>query len=299
MAITDGTFDAAEFEAAVTANPALLDQVRPGLTKLGLTPYSQTEFDGALNTKIGEKTNEIYSGLDKDLLESSGMAKASGTEKTFNYLKRVVGELRGATTPLQEKIATLEKAIADGGGDATLRAQLKQLQDKETQYQADLKDRDTKLFQKDVALDIRDGLRELKFDTSVKESLRKLAINNATAEIMALAVTEKDAAGTENIRYVRNGSVLLDKEGKPATAAFLLTEQLADVLDAGQGGQGGGAGGGQGGGKGGKVTVPDTLPADVKNQSQLIDYLLKLGVPNETEEFDKAFDKLSKGLPLR
>ena len=57
--------------------------------------------------------------------------------------------------------------------------------------------------------------------------------------------------------------------------------------------------GGAGGGKGGKVTVPETLPADVKTQSQLMDYLLKLGVPADTDEFDTAFGKLGKGLPLR
>ncbi|NML67610.1 hypothetical protein HHL22_20610 [Hymenobacter sp. RP-2-7] len=300
MALTDDTFTVEEFQAAVAKNPALKDVAIASVKHLGLTPYTQQEYDAALSTKIDEKTNEIYSGLDKDLFETSGMAKASGTEKTYNYLKRVVGELKSAPTALQTKITELEDAIKNGGGDATLRAQLQQLKDKETQYQADLKDRDTKLFQKDVALDIRDGLRELKFDPTVKESLRKLAISNATANIMALATVEKDAAGNENIRYVRDGKVLLDKDGKPATAKYLLeTEELTDVLDAGQQGQGGGAGAGGQGGKGGKVSVPEVLPGDVKTQSQLIDYLLKLGLAQETDEFDTAFDKLGKGLPIR
>jgi len=295
MAITDGTFDAAEFEAAVTANPALLDHVRPGLTKLGITPYTQQEYDTALNTKIGEKTKEIHSAYEKDALELTGVAK-QGNEKAYVYLKRAVGSL---LTERQQKISDLEKAIADGGGDATLKAQLQQLQEKEKTYQADLKDRDEKLFGKDVDLDIRDGLRSLKFDGSVKESLRKLAINNASANVRKLATLEKDAAGNENIRYVRDGKVVLDKEGKPATAEFLLLEELADVLDAGQPGAGGGAGaGGAGGGKG-KITVPETRPATVKNQGQLIDYLLQLGLAQDTEEFDTAFGKLSTGLPLR
>lgn len=293
MAITDGTFDAAEFEAALTANPALLDHVRPGLTKLGITPYSATEFDTALGTKIGEKISEVHSAYDKDIQALTGETKG-GTEKSYDYLKRAVGVV---LTARQTKIAELERTIADGNGDATLKAQLDQLKDKETQYQADIKDRDTKLFQKDVALDIRDGLRELKFDGSVKESLRKLAIGNATTNIMELATTEKDAAGNEHIRYVRDGKVLLDDKGQPATAAFLLTKELTDVLDAGQSGAGGGGSGGAGGGKGGKVNVPDTRPADVKTQGQLIDYLLKLGVPQDTDEFDTAYEKLG-GLKL-
>ena len=297
MAITDGTFDAAEFEAAVTANPALLDQVRPGLTKLGVRPYTQQEYDTDLNTKIGEKTKEIHSAYEKDALELTGIPK-QGNEKAYVYLKRAVGSV---LTTRQSKIAELETAIATGGGDATLKAQLDQLKEKETQYQTDIKDRDTKLFQKDVALDIRDGLRGLKFDGTVKESLRNMAIKTATANVLALATLEKDAAGNENIRYVRDGKVILDGEGRPATAAFVLTQEaeLKDVLDLGQPGAGGGAGGGQGNGKGGKVTIPETVPADVKTQAQLIDYLLKLGVAQETEEFDTAFEKLSKGLKFR
>lgn len=295
MAITDGTFDAAEFEAALTANPALLEHVRPGLTKLGITPYTTAEFDTALGTKIGEKTSEIHSAYDKDIQALTGETKG-GTEKSYEYLKRAVGTV---LTARQTKIAELEKTIAEGSGDATMKAQLEQLQKKEEQAQKDIKDRDTKLFQKDVALDIRDGLRSLKFDGSVKESLRKLAIDNATNNIMALATTETDAAGNQSIRYVRDGKVLLDDKGQAATAEFLLTKELADVLDAGQPGAGGGGTGGAGGGKGGKVAVPDTLPADVKTQSQLMDYLLKLGVPADTDEFDAAFGKLNKGLPLR
>lgn len=293
MAITDGTFDAAEFEAALTANPALLDHVRPGLTKLGITPYTATEFDTALGTKIGEKISEVHSAYDKDIQALTGETKG-GTEKSYDYLKRAVGTV---LTTRQTKIAELEQTIANGNGDATLKAQLDQLKEKETQYQADIKDRDTKLFQKDVALDIRDGLRELKFDGSVKESLRKLAISNATNNILALATTEKDAAGNEHIRYVRDGKVLLDDKGQAATAAFLLTKELTDVLDAGQSGAGGGGSGGTGGGKGGKVHVPDARPADVKTQGQLIDYLLKLGVAQDTDEFDAAYEKLG-GLKL-
>jgi hypothetical protein len=297
MAITEGTFDTAELEAALTANPALLDRVHPALAKLGFKAYSDQEFQAeqkkGVDKEIGAKIEAVHSAYDTDIQTLTGKTKL-GTEKTYDFLKRAVGE---ELTARQTKIAELEKTIADGSGDATMKAQLDQLKEKETQYQADIKDRDTKLFQKDVALDIRDGLRELKFDGSVKESLRKLAITNATSNILALATTEKDAAGNEHIRYVRDGKVLLDDKAQPATAAFLLTKELADVLDAGQTGAGGGGTGGAGGGKGGKVNVPDTRPADVKTQGQLMDYLAKLGVPGDTDEFDAAYEKLG-GLTL-
>jgi hypothetical protein len=45
--------------------------------------------------------------------------------------------------------------------------------------------------------------------------------------------------------------------------------------------------------------VPETLPGTVKHQGQLMDYLLQLGLATGTDEFDTAFEKLGKGLPLR
>lgn len=88
---------------------------------------------------IGQKTGEIYGGLDADILSASGIAK-NGTEKTYDYAKRVIGEIKakaGDSAQLQSQIADLtkEKARLEGelakGGDAEIRKQL-------TQAKADL-----------------------------------------------------------------------------------------------------------------------------------------------------------------
>ena len=297
MALTDNNFTVEEFQAAVAANPALKDVAIASVKHLGLTPYSQAEFQNALtgevDKQIGSKINEVHSAYDKDILELTGETKG-GTEKTYDYLKRAVGSV---LTARQTKIADLEKAIADGATDPTLKAQLVDLQKKEATWQEKEKTFGTTLFEKDVLLDLRLGQVGIKLNDALPESLRKLALQNAEQKVLAMAKAQT-TDGKTTIVYLKDGQVAL-KDGQPATAGDLLREELKDVLDTGQQGQGGGAGGGQGGNKGGKVTVPDTLPADVKNQGQLIDYLLKLGVPNETKEFDEAFAKLGKGLPLR
>ena len=46
------------------------------------------------NAVIAKKTGEIYGGLDADILAASGIGK-NGTEKTFDYAKRVIGEIKG------------------------------------------------------------------------------------------------------------------------------------------------------------------------------------------------------------
>ena len=84
---------------------------------------------------IGQKTGEIYGGLDADILAASGIAK-NGAEKTYDYAKRVIGEIKGQAgnaAELQTKVSELEKektrlesVIAKGGGDAETKRQLDQ-----------------------------------------------------------------------------------------------------------------------------------------------------------------------------
>lgn len=99
------------------------------------------------NSVIAKKTGEIYGALDADILAVSGIAK-NGTEKTYDYAKRVMGEMKtkaDGATGLQSQIdsltkerARLEKAIADGAADAETVKALKQakadLQNVTTQF---------------------------------------------------------------------------------------------------------------------------------------------------------------------
>jgi len=293
MAITDNTFAPEELTAAIAANPTLIPHLVGAVKSSGYIARTADEE----NKFIGDKTKELYDGLDKDLFDTSGVAK-NPTEKTYDYAKRVVGGLKTslteATTPLQTKIAELEKQIKDGNGNETLKAQLEQLQEKEKKYQEDITDRDTKLFQKDVMLDIRDGLRAVELNKTLPESLRKLAVNDATNAIVGMAKLQKNADGTESVVYIRDNKVALNKDGQPATAADLLQELLKDVIEAGQLGAGGGAGAGGTGGAsgGGRKAVPTSLPATVKTQGQLHDYLKEYGLIADTEEYDKAWDAL-------
>jgi|GEM_PF-3088892 len=301
MAISDNTFDAAELDAALTANPALKDHVLASVKKLGFTPYTKDEFDSELGKQIGAKTSELYTGLDNDIFTASGIAK-EGTEKTYDYAKRVIGGLKSAPTALQQKITDLEQKIAQGSGDATLKAQLEAAQAKEQEYQTKLQQAQTESFQKDVKLDVRDGLRGLKFDPTVKESVRNVLVDNATAQIISMAKVQDNADGSKQVVYVKDGKTLLNKENLPADASFILSDLLKDVLDTGHQGQGGGAGrndNGSGLNDDGTVKVPDTRPATVTTKMQVNAWLLGLGVKKDTKQFDEAYAKHSQGLPLQ
>ena len=63
------------------------------------------------NSVIAKKTGEIYGGLDADILAASGIAK-NGTEKTFDYAKRVLTEFKTkveGANGLQSQIDSLAK----------------------------------------------------------------------------------------------------------------------------------------------------------------------------------------------
>ncbi len=45
------------------------------------------------NSVIAQKTGKIYGDLDADILAATGMAK-NGTEKTYDYAKRVLSEFK-------------------------------------------------------------------------------------------------------------------------------------------------------------------------------------------------------------
>lgn len=298
MAISDKTFDAAELDEALATNKGLVDHVLNAVKKLGYTPYTESDFNAALGTKIGEKTSELYTGLDNDIFAASGIAK-EGTEKTYDYAKRVIGGLKTAPTALQQKITDLEQKIANGSGDATLKAQLEALQTKEGEYQQKLTAAEAKLFEKDVKLDVREGLRDLKFDATVKDSVRNVLVDNATAQIVGMAKVQKNADTTEQIVYVKDGKTILTDKDVPADAAYILRDMLKDVLDTGHQGAGGGAGRDDKKPElddKGEVKVPEARPATVTTKTGVNAWLIGLGVKQGTEAFDKAYAKHSQGL---
>jgi hypothetical protein len=101
-----------------------------------ITEMSRNDEDSV----IGQKTGEIYGGLDNDILATSGIAK-DGTEKTYDYAKRVITTLKqGADSSaakqkevdaLTKEKTRLEGVIASGGSDAETKKAL-------TKAQADL-----------------------------------------------------------------------------------------------------------------------------------------------------------------
>ena len=149
------------------------------------------------NSVISRKTGEIYGGLDADILAVSGIAK-NGTEKTFDYAKRVLTEfktkvegangLQSQIDSLTQEKARLEKAIADGTTDEETAKALKQakadLQSVTTQYN-DLKTKydqaeqthTNEVFGIRVETALQTATAGLKFKAGLPESATKVLLD--------------------------------------------------------------------------------------------------------------------------
>jgi hypothetical protein len=189
-----------QFSNVLRANAALA-----GLTDEQLTAITTLSVNDE-NSVIAKKTGEIYGGLDADILAVSGIAK-NGTEKTFDYAKRVLTEfktkvegangLQSQIDSLTKEKARLEKAIADGATDAETAKALKQakadLQSVTTQYN-DLKTKydqaeqthTNEVFGIRVETALQTATAGLKFKAGLPESATKVLLDQAIAKIKGM-----------------------------------------------------------------------------------------------------------------
>lgn len=214
---------------------------------------------------IAAKTGEIYGGLDNDILATTGMGK-NGTEKTYDYAKRVMSELkskadnadalRTQVNSLTQKNASLEKSIAEGNGNEQLNKELKQakadLASVTTQFnelQQKTKQMEDKFVQdlQNERIDsaLQGAKANIKFRPELPESATKVLLQQAVDKIKGM---NPELIETEQGRTLvfkdANGAILRNQATNlnPYTAAELLNRELEqmDVLDKGRQAAGGG-----------------------------------------------------------
>lgn len=308
MPITENSFTAAEVQAAVTANPALLAELKTGLTPLGHHAIPKDEYATFIETErnkiAGEERSTIYGTLDRDVLEVTGIAKASGDEKTYDYVKRALNTYKAGETALKGEVATLKEKIASGSTDQATKDALAQAQADLKKYQEEEKPGyETQLFKKDVELEYALGIRSLKLRADLPKVLVEPALAAAKAELMSMA--KKTAEGT--IYFVdKDNKTVLDGTA-PATAEFILKTKLAEILDTGKNGAGTGTGapgaGGTGAGASTGVKNADgndiVIPEGVKSKVELHEFLMTQGLSANSKEFNELYTKHGEKLPLR
>lgn len=279
---------------------------------------------------IGQKTGEIYGGLDADILAASGIAK-NGTEKTYDYAKRVIGEIKnqaGNATQLQNQIAELTKeknrletALANGGADAETKRALaqakadlanvtKEFTELKTKFDSSEETHAKELMNARMESDFASASSGIKFKADLPQAVTKVLMEQAIAKVKGMNPEYiDDGNGGKVLAFMQNGTPLRnpDTNLKPYTAAELVVKELKTmgVLDTGR--KQTGSGTGEQGGEGGGAAV-DISGARTQNEaSEIISKgLMAQGMTIGSDDYQKAFDEAwktnhetLKGLPVR
>lgn len=300
-----------------------------GLTdaqKLAITTLSSNDEATVIGTKIGA----LHGQYDADIFSISGIGKADG-EKTYDYLKRVLGEyktkLDGTKTlsaqleAKKKKVTELETKLAAGGSDEAVKQQLKDARHQVTQLQAQLtaktgeldkakKDYEQKEKDLQVGFAFTNATAGIKFKADVSEPVKKILLAAAKDEILAKGTPDFVDDGNGGKKLVLRdaaGNTLNNPKNNlnPYTIEELVMEtSLKDVIDTGKQQSGGGTG----------PTKPDkhqTVNLDLstaKTQQeadvQIENYLLSTGLTRDNVEFgNKALEIRNENnvsdLPIR
>lgn len=300
-----------------------------GLTdaqKLAITTLSSNDEAAVIGTKIGA----LHGQYDADIFSISGISKADG-EKTYDYLKRVLGDyktkLDGTKTlsaqleAQKKKVTELETKLAAGGSDEAVKQQLKDARHQVAQLQTQLtakteeldnakKDYEKKEKDLQVGFAFTNATAGIKFKADVSEPVRKILLAAAKDEILAKGTPDFVDDGNGGKKLVLRdaaGNTLNNPKNNlnPYTIEELVMEtSLKDVIDTGKQQQGGGTKSNQSSDH--RTFNLDLSTAKTQQEAdiQIENYLLSTGLTRDNVEFgNKALEIRNENnvsnLPIR
>ena len=280
---------------------------------------------------IAKKTGEIYGGLDADILAASGIAK-NGTEKTYDYAKRVIGEIKGQAgnaaelqkqvTDLTNEKSRLEGIIAKGGADAETKRQLEQTKndlanvtnqfnDLQGKYDKVIADHAKEMFDSKLESEFAKATAGIKFKADLPASVTSVLMQQAISKVKGMNPEYiDDGNGGKILAFMENGAPRRNPGNnlRPYTASELVAAELKamGVLDEGRKATGTGTGEGEGGG--GSHETADLSGARTQDEAReiLVKQFMGQGLVNGSKEMDAAIAKawkenwdVLKTLPIR
>lgn len=309
----------------LAANTALT-----GLTEAQIVAITQMSMNDE-NTVIGTKIGALHGQYDADVLGITGIAK-NGTEKSYDYVKRVLSEYKtkvesanAIQTQLDKAkadVAKLTKQIADGEGNEAIKQQLKDSKNQVTQLQSQLTAKDKELTDQKTKYESQiksthvdyafaAATSGIKFKTGITDAVQKVLVQSAKAEVLAKGTPDfiDDGQGGKKLVFRgTDGNVLNNPNNNlnPYTAEELLMEtSIKDVIETGKQQLGSGTKplGGQGVGNG--LTIDLTgIKNQVEADKAIEAYLLANGLTRDSAEFAEQSmqirnDNNISNLPIR
>lgn len=265
------------------------------------TPDEQaTLLENFKNTSIDaferNRITEIYNDLDKDFFNATGIQKQKGPDspKTYKFWPDVAKKLKEEADAAK---AEAEKLKAGGSPDLAkeIEALRKASIEKDNEWREKYTKLEGSLAQKDVENTLDMALRGLKF-SNMPKTVVDTFIENVKSKLSA---SGKMIEG-KLVFMDSSGNPRINKETfKPYTADELMALELDPIIDKSDSKKGGGTTF-QKSVKDGKVEITVSVPPSVRSKVELTEYLIKTaGIPMNTPDFNAAYDKYGKDLPLK
>lgn len=285
-------FEAADFAAAIEANPQILEKVIPALSTKGYAIRSKDE-DAQFRTTFAQAerqaeraaaTKEYASSLERDVEELTGIKKLDPNEKYYDYNKR-------ALKSLSEELQQLR-----GKSDlsAVERQQLSEFKNKLEQLNNEKQSLEGKYTSEITRAKIENSilLEVAPIRASFKKDIPAVAVNAVHAQVMSdMAANAKQENG-KTIFLNADGTVMLNKTTlQPMTAAEVYSDKMKDFI--GTTHKQTGTGGNE------PEFNEDGLPSTVKTKVDLTEYLSKQGISSTDKKYQELWNKWAPKLPLR
>lgn len=280
----------AEIKKLFGEQPALFKEVLVHIatTEEGkelLTNYAKTQTDKA----IGDKTSEIYNGIDKDINDVLGVQKPSD-KKTYEFVKELISELKdlrakkgeggtGDDTKEGVRITELEsqlKAIKDQNWEGKYNTLIVETSGKIEGFTNKIKELEMGNTSSLVNIELATGLSTLKFNPNIPQE----AIDALTVVVKNKVIKTAKVVDGKVVYFKEDGTPYLNELYKPITAEEIFKTELKTIIS-GSNVAGGGAETTE---KGKLLTVGEGDTAKKKVSLDVTKFNTKLGFANHIEE---------------
>lgn len=279
-----------------------------------------TAVNNAEQAQLSRKIGELHGQYDADVTSVTGLAKNSG-EKSYDFVKRVLGDYKTQLEAANAKVTSLEEKIAKGANNEQLKQELTDAKKLAEQVKGQLTEKEGELtrLKEEHAKELVNmrfdsefsaAAAGLKFKTGISEAVQSALLQSAKREILAKGTVEiADVNGSKVVQMRDSNNEVLRNKGNaynPYTVAELLKEtSIKDVLDSGTT-VGGSTVPPTGSGAGGQTVTLDftNIRTQLEADTAIENYLLQQGFTRDQVEFgEKAFqlrqDNNVSALPMR
>lgn len=257
---------------------------------------------------IGKRIGKLHEQYDKDIFEITGEEKASETEKSYEYNKRVLSgykekleKSKGLTdeiSTLKNQVKSYEEKIKNGNTDEVLTQNLKDAQTKISNLTEELKSSKNTIVENEKKhlsqiqemklgssfASVKGNLKFKKEYQNISDKLFKTAKADILDQYKADFVEEN---GKKQLVFRdADGEILRTRENAmaPTTLDELINKELKDVLDVTQA-QGGGTKKKQEETPGSDMVDLSNAKTQVEADEIIVNYLMKKGITRGSREF--------------